>query len=119
MLIRQPIKNVTAISSTCFILSLTGFAWPGVWTTSKPMRDQLGEISLKLNVSQHSMDVLFILLLTSFAWLVWTTLKHTGIHSQLDEMKVTMDLLQKSMEVFIFTFHDLASDDELHRSPSN
>jgi fumarate reductase subunit D len=58
---------------------------------------------------QNVISAVFLtLLLTTFAWPVWTALK--PMHHRLDEINVKMDVLQHSVEVFVVLVHVLASD---------
>jgi hypothetical protein len=50
----------------------------------------------------------FVLLLTSFAWPVWTTLKL--MDHQLDAISVKMDVLQRSPTVIVIFFSRPACD---------
>jgi hypothetical protein len=52
--------------------------------------------------------VFFTVLLTSFAWPVWTTLK--PMDHRLEEINVKMDVLQNTLQVFVVLFHVPASD---------
>lgn len=73
------------------------------------------------------------LLLMTFAWPVWTTLKpmrhlldgidvkmdalQEPIHRRLDEVNLKMDVLKNSIEVFVVLFSFWVAIDELHCSP--
>lgn len=51
--------------------------------------------------------IFFTVLLTSFAWPVWITLK--PMHRQIDEINVKMDVLHNSIQVIAILVHVQAS----------
>lgn len=60
-------------------------------------------------MEDFTLAIFFTVLLTSFAWPVWTTLK--PMHYRLDEINVKMDVLQNSIEVCVALCHVLANSD--------